>query len=130
MATSAYPGLPTTMLWIIGISLATAVAERYGVDSGLVDFGASVLVPFADLVEEMIELVRPDAEALDCVAEVEHTRTICARGTSADRQLAVYSSALEAGATPDEALKAVVDSLVADTVAAPETNEVPNDLVS
>ena len=112
------------MLWIIRISLATALAVRYGVDGELIDFGAGGLVPFADLLEEMIELVRPDAEALDCVAEVEHTPTICARGTSADRQLAVYSSALKGGATPDEALKAVVDSLVAETVAAPETNEV------
>ena len=99
-------------------------AERYGVNGELIDFGKGELVPFADLVEEMIELVRPDAEALDCVTEVEHARTICARGTSADRQLAVYSSALEAGATEDEALKAVVESLVADTIAAPEIYEI------
>ena len=99
-------------------------AERYGVNGELIDFGKGELVPFADLVEEMIELVRPDAEALDCVTEVEHARTICARGTSADRQLAVYSSALEAGATSDEALKAVVESLVADTIAAPEIYEI------
>ena len=99
-------------------------AERYGVNGELIDFGKSELVPFADLVEEMIELVRPDAEALDCVTEVEHARTICERGTSADRQLAVYSSALEEGATSDEALKAVVESLVADTIAAPEIYEI------
>ena len=85
------------------------------------DFGRDELVPLADLLEELIELVGPDAEALDCVAEVEHTRTICERGSSADRQLAVYHKALEESATEDEALKAVVDALVADTVAPPET---------
>ena len=95
-------------------------AERYGINGELMDFGRSVLVPFGDLLEELIELVQPDAEALDCVAEIEHTRTICQRGTSADRQLAVYHEALEEGATEDEALKAVVDALIADTIAPPE----------
>ncbi len=95
-------------------------AERYGIGGELMDFGKGVLVPFGDLLEELIEMVRPDAEALNCVAEIEHTRTICQRGTSADRQLAVYRGALEEGATEDEALKAVVDALIADTIAPPE----------
>jgi carboxylate-amine ligase len=95
-------------------------AERYGVNGELMDFGRGELVPFVDLVEELIELVRPDAEALDCVAEVEHTRTICERGSSADRQVSVYRDALKDGATDDEALRAVVQALIADTVAAPE----------
>ncbi len=94
-------------------------AERYGINGELMDFGRSVLVPFSDLLEELIELVQPDAEALDCVAEIKHTRTICQRGTSADHQLAVYHEALEEGATEDEALKAVVDALIADTIAPP-----------
>jgi len=95
-------------------------AERYGINGELMDFGRGVLVPFSDLLEELIELVRPDAEALNCVAEIEHTRTIYQRGTSADRQRAVYRGALEEGATEDEALKAVVDALIVDTIAPPE----------
>ncbi|MDE0267795.1 MAG: carboxylate-amine ligase [Acidimicrobiaceae bacterium] len=94
-------------------------AQRYGINDKLVDFGKSILVPFSDLMEEMIELVMPDAEALNCVQELEHIRTICQRGTSADRQLAVYHEAVEAGATEDEAIKAVVDTLIADTLAPP-----------
>ena len=100
-------------------------AQRYGVGDRLIDFGKAELVPLPDLVEELIELLRPDAEALDCVAELEHTRTICRRGTSADRQLAVYNGALNAGATDDEALKAVVDTLIADTVAPPQIQPAP-----
>ena len=96
-------------------------AQRYGVSDRLIDFGRSELVAFPDLLEELVELVRPDAEALNCVSEVEHTRTICERGSSADRQLAVYYRAIEEGATEDEALKAVVDALVVDTIAPPET---------
>ncbi|MCY3863667.1 MAG: carboxylate-amine ligase [bacterium] len=96
-------------------------AERYGISDGLIDFGKGELVPLPDLVEEMIELVRPDAEALDCVGQVEHARTIYQHGTSADRQLAVYYGALEDGASNDEALNAVVQALIADTLAPPET---------
>ena len=80
-------------------------------------------MPFPELMEEMIELVRPDAEALGCVAEVEHTRTILERGTSADVQLAVYREALESGADEREALRAVVDRLVSDSLAPPDVRE-------
>ena len=34
-----------------------------------------------DLTDELIELLRPHAEALGCLAEVEHARTIVRRGT-------------------------------------------------
>ncbi|MCQ3806961.1 MAG: carboxylate-amine ligase [Acidimicrobiaceae bacterium] len=94
-------------------------AERYGIGGELIDFGKGELVPFAELVAELVELVRPDAEALNCVGEVEHALTICERGTSADRQLAVYQGALDAGATNDEAIKAVVDALITDSIAPP-----------
>ena len=39
-------------------------AQRYGTDAGLADFGKGEIVPYADLLEEMIELVREDAELL------------------------------------------------------------------
>ena len=92
-------------------------AQRYGYDEGLVDFGRGEVVPYADLLEEMIELTWDDAEKFDCVEEVVHARDILARGTSAHRQLAVYAEAIEAGAEPEEALRAVVDFLIAETVA-------------
>jgi len=92
-------------------------AQRYGSDQGLVDFGRGCIVPYQDLLEEILVLVRPDAEALDCLAEVQHARTILARGTSAHRQVATYEQALAAGAEPREALRAVVDMLVEETLA-------------
>ena len=51
---------------------------------------------------------------------MEHLRTICDRGTSADRQLATYRGALDNGASYDEALAAVVQMLIADTLAPPK----------
>jgi carboxylate-amine ligase len=50
-------------------------------------------------------------------AEVDHARRILARGTSADRQLALYQQQLDRGLNPSQALKAIVDQLVVETVA-------------
>jgi carboxylate-amine ligase len=94
-------------------------AQRYGVEDRLIDFGKGVLVPFPELVEELIALVKPDAEELGCLAEVEHIRTICRRGTSADHQLAVYHQALESGESEAEAMHRVVDTLITNTIAKP-----------
>ena len=91
-------------------------AQRYGCDQGLVDFGRGCIVPYADLIEEILTLVRPDATALDCLPEVEHARTIIARGTSAHRQIDCFRRALTDGADEPEALRAVVDMLVQDTL--------------
>ncbi|WP_319823497.1 carboxylate-amine ligase [Thalassovita sp.] len=87
-------------------------AQRYGLSRGLIDFGARTIKPFDVLVEELIELVAEDAEALGCRAEVENTRIILARGNSADRQRAVFQDAVHAGDTPRDALKSVVKHLI------------------
>ena len=90
-------------------------AMRYGADEGLIDFGKGEIVPFHTLLEEMIQLVEEDAEALGCAAEVAHARTILERGTSAHRQVRAYEQALGAGMSKHEALHAVVDMLIAGT---------------
>lgn len=90
-------------------------AQRYGAGESLMDFGKGTLVPFPDLVEEMLHLVATTAAELGCGAEVGHARTIVAQGTSADRQLATYRTALAGGAGETEALAAVVDELIIDT---------------
>ena len=92
-------------------------AQRYGFDEGLVDFGLGRVVPYADLLEELLAYIEEDAQALGCRAEVEHARTILARGTSAHRQLGIYNTAVAGGAEPTEALRAVVRDLVTETVA-------------
>jgi carboxylate-amine ligase len=91
-------------------------AQRYGIREGLIDFGKGTIVPYADLYEELLDLVRDDAEIFRCVEELEHGRTILARGTSADQQVAIYRDAVAGGASPEEALRLVVDFLVAETV--------------
>ncbi|HEU4531478.1 MAG TPA: carboxylate-amine ligase [Steroidobacteraceae bacterium] len=90
-------------------------AMRYSFDEGLLDLAKGQLVPFSELLEEMIELVREDAQEMGCVKEIEHTREIMRRGTSAHRQVQVYEEARKRGASEREALNAVVDWLVRET---------------
>jgi carboxylate-amine ligase len=90
-------------------------AMRYGTDEGLIDLGRGRIIPFPQLVEELLDLIRRDAEALDCVEQVEHARNILARGTSAHRQREVYSQAMAAGASSGEAGRLVVDHLIEET---------------
>jgi carboxylate-amine ligase len=91
-------------------------AQRYGVEGSLIDFGRGELVPFADLVEEAIEMLAQDAIEFDVVEQLRHMRTIVREGTSAHRQLAIYRAAIEAGAGEQDALRAVVDHLIEDTM--------------
>lgn len=91
-------------------------AQRYGTAESLIDFGRGELVPYPQLVEELIELVHEDAEMLGCLQQLIHARTILERGTSADTQLDIFHKALASGAEDHEALENVVDWLVAETV--------------
>lgn len=92
-------------------------AMRFGSDASLLDLARGELRPFAELVEELLSIVREDAVALDCLAETEHARVILKRGTSAHQQMEVYQTARNQGATDGEALSAVVGWLVKTTAA-------------
>lgn len=91
-------------------------AQRYGIDEGLVDFGKGRVVPYAELLEEILALTHDHAEALGCLAEATQAREILSRGTSAHRQLEVFSQACYDGADKQEALRRVVDWLIAESV--------------
>ncbi len=91
-------------------------AQRYGTRQGLIDFGCRAVVPFTELLDELIELLHGDAEALGCVAEIESARKILEYGNSAERQRRAYDVALAQRKSTDEALKAVVDLLIEDTI--------------
>ena len=90
-------------------------AQRYGIDAGLIDFGRGTIVPFPDLLDEILDLVAPDADELGCTGELLQAREIVARGTSAHRQRQAYRTARAAGASPGAALRAVVDMLIAES---------------
>jgi carboxylate-amine ligase len=89
-------------------------AVRYGIHGELIDWGKEESVPFHFLMEELIEILDDVVDDLGSREEVEYVRTILQKGTSADRQLETYR---QHGGDDNrqEALKAVVDNLVAET---------------
>jgi len=84
-------------------------------ETGLIDFGRGRVVPYGQLLEELLGYIHEDAEHFGCVDEVNHARTILERGTSAHWQVAAYHEARAAGADEREAIKAVVDMLIRET---------------
>ncbi len=92
------------------------LAQRFGVAGSLIDFGTGKCVPYKDLIDELIGFLMQHGEALDCVDELLHAKTIIERGSSACRQVAVYEEKLAAGADKANALIAVVDHLIDETV--------------
>lgn len=90
-------------------------AMRYSIDGGLLDMGLGRIVPFPQLLDELLELVAEDAAELGCAAEVAGVRDILERGTSAHRQLQAREAALAGGADAEDAMRAVVDLLIRET---------------
>ena len=93
------------------------LAQRFGVTGELIDFGTGKCVPYREMIEELIGFLMQHAEALDCVDELLHARTIVKRGSSACRQVKVYEAELAGGADKQAALRAVVEHLLAETIA-------------
>ncbi len=91
-------------------------AQRYGVSESLIDFGRGQLVPMGELIEELIEMTSEGARELGSTDHVARVRDIVANGTSADRQLGVFNDAVARGAERHDALVAVVDHLIDETV--------------
>ena len=91
-------------------------AQRYGLDGGLIDFGLGRVVPCDELIEELYEMLAPAARRLNCLDELNGTRSIMDQGTSAHRQVETFEKAVAGGAETREALREVVDFLIAETV--------------
>ncbi len=91
-------------------------AVRWGLDGQLIDYGKQESVPMRSLALELLNLIDDVVDELGSREEVNYVRAILERGTSSDRQLAVYHEALAQGATQSEATKAVVEHLRAETM--------------
>ena len=89
--------------------------KRYGLDEGLVNYGRGQIVPYAELIDELIDLVSEDAKAMNCTKELMHLKTIVSRGISAHRQVHCFDEALAPSDDKKTALIKVVDHLIAET---------------
>lgn len=107
---------PTPITWLVADENKWR-AQRYGIESGLIDERERRIAPFRDVLGGILDLIAEDSRHFGCTSEIEKTRRILARGTSAHRQLAVYHEARQRGATRAEALREVVDWLIATTQA-------------
>ena len=92
------------------------VAHRYGT---LAFFGdaaqESGRVDVDDFMHELVEKLTPDARELECETELRHTLTIIRQGSGADRQADLYRLRRLEGDTDEEALRQVVDMVLAET---------------
>jgi carboxylate-amine ligase len=91
-------------------------AMRYGTEGKLIDFGKREAIPMHFLGMELKELVDDVVDELGSRDEVAHIEKILTEGSSADRQIRVYQRTLSEGGTESEALFAVVDHLVKETM--------------
>lgn len=87
-------------------------AQRYGMEEGLIDFGAGAVKPFGELMQELLDLIAEDAHVLGCEAEVARVHDVIREGASSSRQRNVHARTLEAGGDRPAALRAVVDALI------------------
>ena len=91
-------------------------AVRFGLDGKLVDYGKREAVPMRFLALELLEVLDDVVDELGSRDEINFVHKILENGTSSDRQLAVYQRCRSDGATDQEALRAVVDHLRAETM--------------
>jgi carboxylate-amine ligase len=88
-------------------------AQRYGVHGSFARIERNGSITVAEMLEHVIAEVTPDAQALGCLDAVLHCRRIVERGTSADRQVAIYDQHAD---NPEHALRQVAEWLVETTV--------------
>lgn len=97
-------------------------AQRYGIHGSFVDEATRSARSAGELLDELIALVAPDAEALGCLAEVASARDILAEGTGADEQLTVHAAAEARGLDGRKALEMVVDRVAERSSGHPPTS--------
>jgi carboxylate-amine ligase len=93
-------------------------AQRYGMAATFVDPFSRTALSAADWLGQARRFVAGDVAHFGCAAEIGRLDGILAEGTSADRQIDVYTRARAAGRRRLTAIKDVVDWAAAATVAA------------
>ena len=92
-------------------------AQRHGISATFVEPFSRSPLTLREWLDQVIDFIAADAAALGCAAEIKHLFAIAAHGTSADRQIEIFSKAKAAGRRRLTALKEVVDWVAAETQA-------------
>ncbi len=92
------------------------LAQRYGVLAFLGDVrGDGGRVDIEDYAARLVDDLADDARALGCEQELRHVLTIIREGSGADRQIDHFRLRRLEGDSEEEALRAVVDLVIAET---------------
>ena len=92
-------------------------AKRWGTAATWLVEGGDEPVTFDARLEAMFATIGDAVAKFDCGKEMDHVRRIAREGTSAHRQLEVYQARCDAGDRRPAALVAVVEWLIATTLA-------------
>jgi carboxylate-amine ligase len=92
-------------------------AQRYGIAATFVDPFARVPMSAKSWLGQIREFIADDIEVFDCAAEIKRLDRILAEGTSADRQINIFTSARTAGKRRLTAMKEVIDWVATETIA-------------
>jgi carboxylate-amine ligase len=92
-------------------------AQRYGIAATFIEPFSRSPLTLPQWLDQVIDFIAEDIEALDCAGEIRHLHAIVAHGTSADRQIEIFGKAKSAGRRGLTALKDVVDWAASETQA-------------
>jgi carboxylate-amine ligase len=92
-------------------------AQRYGIAATFIEPFSRSPLTLAQWLDQVIDFIAEDIDALDCAGEIRHLHVIAAHGTSGDRQIEIFGKAKSAGRRRLTALKDVVDWAAAETQA-------------
>ncbi|HEX2914802.1 MAG TPA: carboxylate-amine ligase [Chloroflexia bacterium] len=86
-------------------------AIRYGINGKMLDLGKEEEVEARDLMIELLDFVDDVVDGLGSRQEIEYVRTILEKGTSADRQLAVYNQTNDFKQVVDQVLQETMEGI-------------------
>jgi carboxylate-amine ligase len=92
-------------------------ASRHGIDARFLDPETHGAMDVTQYLRKIVDQAAPSINALDATGCVEHVTRVLATGTSADRQLTVYTGQISCGASPVTALHDVARHIARETVA-------------
>ncbi len=92
-------------------------AQRYGIAATFVDAFSRAPITIAQWLGQVREFITEDVAAFGCQAEIARLDGILAQGTSADRQIDLFTKAKAAGRRRLTAIKEVIDWVAAETQA-------------
>ncbi len=91
-------------------------AQRYGVAAIFVDPFSRSPLTVKEWLDQVLDFIAEDVDALGCGADIEHLNSIVSAGTSADRQIELFAKAKASGRKRLTALADVIDWVAAETL--------------